>query len=90
MTESSKLLVIRLLFFFSAGMWTVWGVSGRASSTWPIFAVVFFIVAVGSPTRPYGPNVMMSLRTLPGVRMAVAIFAAINSVLAPLIILHWR
>ena len=83
---------IRLLWFFSAAMQAVWGVSGRGSSVWPIWAVLYVIIgfqsAAGPVTRTDGLKVVRiegSFLTNPGTRMTVAVLAAIYSTIVPLI-----
>jgi hypothetical protein len=73
-------------------MWVVWGISGRGPSNWLIFAILYVIIGVrsaaGPVTRTDGLKVVKiegSFLTNPGMRMTVAVLAAIHSTIVPLI-----
>jgi hypothetical protein len=73
-------------------MQAIWGVSGRGVSLWPMWAVLYVIIGVRSGTGPVtridGLKVVRiegSFLTQPGLRMTIAVLAAIQSTILPLI-----
>src|ERR1022692_3702802 len=76
-TESSKLQLVRVAWFYSAVVWAACGILGRVGRTWPVFALAYLVCGLISPGRPPEPKATISFLTSPGLRMAVAGFAAI-------------
>jgi hypothetical protein len=84
-TVSSGFDWVQMLFFYSAVMWTAWGVSRRLDSTWPVFVLTIFVFVFAMRKRVYGPKVTTTFLTSPVLRVVLAVFAAIHATVLPLI-----
>ena len=86
MTPSAKIALARQLWFFSFGLEAIWGVSGKVGAPWPIFAGVYLVFGLLSGKRPYRPRASQTRLTAPGTRLGLAVFVALITVLAPILI----